>query len=156
VRHHGRGDRGLFWFTIRYIFHLRNIEAYFLRPFYNPQTFTINRVFHGTSVAVLTTLGSTASRLCRKKWTIQAEHLPGYGSGLRDHRILAAAEVYGAQLLSSQYQFRLTKSKTHSAMWRRLRAASAHKAISLTLLIAPWVRAWERNSEQPACFMGWT
>ena len=47
-----------FWYTIRYIFHLPQYpEAYFLRPFYNPQTFSINGVFHGTSVAVLTYIG---------------------------------------------------------------------------------------------------
>src|SRR6202041_1432403 len=45
-----------FWYTIRYIFRLPQYpEAYFLRPFYNPQTFTVSRVFHGIAGGVLMT-----------------------------------------------------------------------------------------------------
>jgi putrescine importer len=47
----------LFCYTIRYIFHLSQYpEAYFLRPFYNPETITIS--------------ASMAFRHCRKKWKI--------------------------------------------------------------------------------------
>lgn len=91
-----------FWYTIRYIFHLPQYpEAYFLRPFYNPQTFTINRVFHGTSVAVLTYIGfdgiSTLSEEVEnpKRNIFLATVLVCVVTGL-----LASAEVYGAQLLS--------------------------------------------------------
>ena len=97
-----------FWYTIRYIFHLPQYpEAYFLRPFYNPQTFTINRVFHGTSVAVLTYIGfdgiSTLSEEVDnpKRNIFLATVLVCVITGF-----LAAAEVYGAQLLSSQYYSR--------------------------------------------------
>src|SRR5882672_4665495 len=96
-----------FWFTIRYIFHLPQYpEAYFLRPFYNPQTFTFNRVFHGTSVAVLSYIGfdgiSTLSEEVDnpKRNIFLATVLVCVMTGF-----LAAAEVYGAQLLSSQYIF---------------------------------------------------
>ena len=91
-----------FWYTIRYIFHLPQYpEAFFLRPFYNPQTFTVNRVFHGTSVAVLTYIGfdgiSTLSEEVEnpKKNIFLATVLVCVITGF-----LAAAEVYGAQLLS--------------------------------------------------------
>jgi amino acid transporter len=91
-----------FWYTIRYIFHLPQYpEAFFLRPFYNPQTFTVNRVFHGTSVAVLTYIGfdgiSTLSEEVEnpKKNIFLATVLVCVVTGF-----LAAAEVYGAQLLS--------------------------------------------------------
>jgi putrescine importer len=91
-----------FWYTIRYIFHLPQFpEAYFLRPFYNPQTFTINRVFHGTSVAVLTYIGfdgiSTLSEEVDnpKRNIFLATVMVCLITGL-----LASAEVYGAQLLS--------------------------------------------------------
>ena len=96
-----------FWCTIRYIFHLPQYpEAYFLRPFYNPETFTINGVFHGTSVAVLTYIGfdgiSTLSEEVEnpKRNIFLATVLVCVVTGL-----LAAAEVYGAQLLSRQYMF---------------------------------------------------
>jgi amino acid transporter len=91
-----------FWYTIRYIVHLPQYpEAFFLRPFYNPQTFTVNRVFHGTSVAVLTYIGfdgiSTLSEEVEnpKKNIFLATVLVCVITGF-----LAAAEVYGAQLLS--------------------------------------------------------
>jgi amino acid transporter len=57
-----------FWYTIRHIFNLPQYpEAYFLRPFYHPETFTINRIFHGTSVAALTYMGLAGFRLCRRR-----------------------------------------------------------------------------------------
>ena len=91
-----------FWYTIRYIFHLPQYpEASFLRPFYNPETFTVSRVFHGTSVAVLTYIGfdgiSTLSEEVEnpKRNIFLATVLVCVVTGF-----LAAAEVYGAQLLS--------------------------------------------------------
>ncbi len=78
-----------FWYTIRYIFHLPQYpEAYFLRPFYNPQTFTIGRVFHGTSVAVLTYIGFDGiSTLSEEVENPRSEYFSGDGAGVRDHRI---------------------------------------------------------------------
>jgi putrescine importer len=94
-----------FWYTIRFIFHLPQYpEAYFLRPFYNPETFTVSRVFHGTSVAVLTYIGfdgiSTLSEEVDnpKRNIFLATVFVCVITG-----ILAAAEVYGAQLLSLQH-----------------------------------------------------
>jgi len=91
-----------FWYTIRYIFHLPQYpESFFLRPFYNPQTFTVGRVFHGTSVAVLTYIGfdgiSTLSEEVDnpKRNIFLATVLVCLITG-----VLASAEVYGAQLLS--------------------------------------------------------
>jgi len=91
-----------FWYTIRYIFHIPQFpESYFLRPFFNPKTFTVNRVFHGTSVAVLTYIGfdgiSTLSEEVDnpKRNILVATVLVCLITG-----VLASAEVYGAQLLS--------------------------------------------------------
>jgi len=91
-----------FWYTIRYIFHIPQFpESFFLRPFFNPQTFTVSRVFHGTSVAVLTYIGfdgiSTLSEEVDnpKRNIFLATVLVCVITG-----VLAAAEVYGAQLLS--------------------------------------------------------
>ena len=78
-----------FWYTIRYIFHLPQYpEAYFLRPFYNPETFTINRVFHAHLGG-----GPYLHRVRRnfdfvgRGGQSQAEHFPGNRTGLRDYRI---------------------------------------------------------------------
>jgi len=91
-----------FWYTIRYIFRLPQYpESFFLLPFFNPQTFTVNRVFHGTSVAVLTYIGfdgiSTLSEEVDnpKRNIFLATVMVCLITGL-----LASAEVYGAQLLS--------------------------------------------------------
>ena len=128
-----------FWYTIRYIFHLPQYpEAYFLRPFYNPQTFTINRVFHGTSVAVLTYIGfdgiSTLSEEVEnpKRNIFLATVLVCVITGF-----LAAAEVYGVQLLSRQYIF--PASEVENAFSHVAAIAGGDllmKIVSLTLLIA--------------------
>ena len=94
-----------FWYTVRYIFHLPQYpRSFFLHPFYNPETFTVNRAFHGTSVAVLTYIGfdgiSTLSEEVEnpKRNIFLATVLVCLVTG-----ILASAEVYGAQLLSYQH-----------------------------------------------------
>jgi putrescine importer len=128
-----------FWYTIRYIFHLPQYpEAYFLRPFYNPETFTINRVFHGTSVAVLTYIGfdgiSTLSEEVEnpRRNIFLATVLVCIITGF-----LAAAEVYGAQLLSSQYIFGVSEvENAFSHVAAIAGGAVLTKVISLTLLIA--------------------
>jgi amino acid transporter len=128
-----------FWYTIRYVFHLPQYpEAYFLRPFYNPKTFSVNRLFHGTSVAVLTYIGfdgiSTLSE--------EVEN-PGRNIFLATVLVcvttgfLASAEVYSAQLLSSQYIFGVTEvENAFSHVAAIAGGALLTKAISLTLLIA--------------------
>jgi putrescine importer len=128
-----------FWYTIRYIFHLPQFpEAYFLRPFYNPETFTVSRVFHGTSVAVLTYIGfdgiSTLSEEVEnpKRNIFLATVLVCVITGF-----LAAAEVYGAQLLSSQYLF--SAAEVENAFSHVAAIAGGPlltKVISLTLLVA--------------------
>jgi putrescine importer len=128
-----------FWYTVRYIFHLPQYpEAYFLRPFYNPETFTINRVFHGTSVAVLTYIGfdgiSTLSEEVDnpKRNIFLATVLVCVITGF-----LAAAEVYGAQLLSPQYIFSSAEvENAFSHVAAIAGGALMTKAISITLLIA--------------------
>jgi amino acid transporter len=128
-----------FWYTIRHIFHLPQYpEAYFLRPFYNPKTFTINRIFHGTSVAVLTYIGfdgiSTLSEEVEnpRRNIFLATVLVCIVTGF-----LAAAEVYGVQLLSRQYIF--PQSEVENAFSHVAAIAGGvvlTKVISLTLLIA--------------------
>ena len=128
-----------FWYTIRYIFHLPQYpEAYFLRPFYNPETFSINGVFHGTSVAVLTYIGfdgiSTLSEEVEnpKRNIFLATVLVCVITGF-----LAAAEVYGAQLLSSQYLFGASEvENAFSHVAAIAGGALMTKLISVTLLVA--------------------
>ena len=128
-----------FWFTIRYIFHLPQYpEAYFLRPFFNPETFTVSRVFHGTSVAVLTYIGfdgiSTLSEEVDnpKRNIFLATVLVCVMTGF-----LAAAEVYGAQLLSSQYIFGVSEVENAFSHVAAIAGGPVlAKVISLTLLVA--------------------
>lgn len=131
-----------FWYTIRYILHLPQYpESYFLRPFFNPETFTISRVFHGTSVAVLTYIGfdaiSTLSEEVEnpKRNIFLATVLVCVITGF-----LAAAEVYGAQLLSPQYIFGTGGSTEEVNAFSHVAAiaggALLAKVISVTLLIA--------------------
>jgi len=91
-----------FWYTVRYIFRLPQYpEAFFLRPFFNPQTFTVNRVFHGTSVAVLTYIGFDGiSTLSEEVDNPRRNILLATVAVCIITGLLASAEVYGAQLLS--------------------------------------------------------
>ena len=134
-----------FWYTIRYIFHLPQYpESYFLHPFYNPQTFTVNRVFHGTSVAVLTYIGfdgiSTLSEEVDnpKRNIFLATVLVCLITGL-----LASAEVYGAQLLSFHHfgtDFGVFSQFGDENVFSHVAGIAGGvlmtKVISLTLLIA--------------------
>ena len=134
-----------FWYTFRYIFHLPQYpEAYFLRPFYNPETFTISRVFHGTSVAVLTYIGfdgiSTLSEEVEnpRRNIFLATVLVCVITGF-----LAAAEVYGAQLLSLQHfgrDFGVFSEFGDENVFSHVAGIAGGvlmtKVISLTLLIA--------------------
>ena len=128
-----------FWYTIRYILHLQHYpEGYFLRPFYNPETFTMNRLFHGTSVAVLTYIGfdgiSTLSEEVEnpRRNILLATVLVCVICGF-----LAAAEVYGVQLLSPQYFFRANEVEIAFSHVAGIAGGPLlAKAISLTVLIA--------------------
>jgi amino acid transporter len=128
-----------FWYTLRYIFHLPQYpHAYFLRPFYNPETFTISRVFHGTSVAVLTYIGfdgiSTLSEEVDnpRRNIFLATVLVCVVTGF-----LAAAEVYSAQLLSKQYFFPANEvENAFSHVAAIAGGVLLTKVISMTLLVA--------------------
>ena len=121
-----------FWYTIRYIFHLPQYpEAYFLRPFYNPQTFHhqpriprhvgggahlywIRRHFHAVG----------------RSGKSQAQHFPGDRAGMRDYGISgvgrglrrAIAELTTISVRTSA-SFRNLETRTYSAMSPGLRAA---------------------------------
>jgi putrescine importer len=134
-----------FWYTFRYIFGLPQFpEVYFLRPFYNPETFTVSRVFHGTSVAVLTYIGfdgiSTLSEEVEnpKRNIFLATVLVCVITGF-----LAAAEVYGAQLLSLSHfgkDFGIFSEFGDENVFSHVAGIAGGvlmtKAISITLLIA--------------------
>src|SRR5260370_1869152 len=50
-----------FGFVIRFLLGLHEYGAgFFSRPFYDPATFNLNSIFHGTSIAVLTYIGFDA------------------------------------------------------------------------------------------------
>ena len=153
-----------FWYTIRYIFHLPQFpEAFFLHPFYNPQTFTISRVFHGTSVAVLTYIGfdgiSTLSEEVDnpKRNIFLATVLVCVVTGF-----LAAAEVYGAQLLSYAHfgrDFGVFSEFGDENVFSHVAGIAGGvlmtKAISITLLIATVGSGMGLNSVRRDYFMAW-
>ena len=128
-----------FWYTLRYVLDLPQYpDAYFLRPFYDPETFSLSGVFHGTSVAVLTYIGfdgiSTLSEEVEnpRRNILLATVLVCLLAGL-----LSALEVYGAQLLSAQSFF--PDDEIEIAFIRVSAIAGGPmlaKLISLTLLIA--------------------
>src|SRR5260370_10760125 len=90
-----------FGFLIRFLFGLHQYGAgFFFHPFYNPATFNLNSIFHGTSIAVLTYIGfdaiSTFSEEVEnpRRNILLATVLVCLVTG-----VLSSLEVYAAQLV---------------------------------------------------------
>jgi len=126
-------------FAARHIFGLSDKpDGYFLRPFYDPETFSPGVLFHGTSVAVLTYIGfdgiSTLSEEVEnpRRNILLATVLVCLVAG-----VLSALEVYGAQLLDPRTFF--PESEVEIAFIHVAAIAGGpllSKVISLTLLVA--------------------
>jgi putrescine importer len=87
--------------TVRFVMNLEHVDAaYFLRPFYDPKTFSVSAVSTGTSLAVLTYIGfdgiSTLSEEVKnpRRNILLATVLVCLIIG-----VLSAIEVYAAQLV---------------------------------------------------------
>src|SRR6516162_11479919 len=96
-----------FAYVARFLLRLHSYEAgYFSTPFYNPKTFDLNMVFHGTSIAVLTYIGfdaiSTFSEEVEnpKRNILLATVLVCVVTG-----VLASIQVYAAQLVWPETTF---------------------------------------------------
>src|ERR1700682_5472613 len=90
-----------FGFVIRFLLGLHEYGAgFFSRPFYDPATFNLNSIFHGTSIAVLTYIGfdaiSTFSEEVEnpRRNVLLATVLVCVVTG-----VLSSLEVYAAQLV---------------------------------------------------------
>ena len=90
-----------FAYVIRFLIQLHNYgPGFFSKPFYDPATFNLNLIFHGTSIAVLTYIGfdaiSTFSEEVEnpRKNILLATVLVCVVTG-----VLASLEVYAAQLV---------------------------------------------------------
>src|SRR6266480_2005839 len=90
-----------FGFVIRFLLGLHEYGAgFFSRPFYDPATFNLNSIFHGTSIAVLTYIGfdgiSTFSEEVEnpRRNILLATVLVCVVTG-----VLSSLEVYAAQLV---------------------------------------------------------
>ena len=90
-----------FAFVIRFLIQLHNYgPGFFSKPFYDPATFNLNLIFHGTSIAVLTYIGfdaiSTFSEEVEnpRRNILLATVLVCVVTG-----VLASLEVYAAQLV---------------------------------------------------------
>jgi putrescine importer len=90
-----------FAYVVRFLIQLHNYgPGFFSKPFYDPATFNLNLIFHGTSIAVLTYIGfdaiSTFSEEVEnpRKNILLATVLVCVVTG-----VLASLEVYAAQLV---------------------------------------------------------
>jgi amino acid transporter len=126
--------------TVRYVMGLPNLNAaFFTRPFYDPQTFTFQRIATGTSLAVLTYIGfdgiSTLSEEVRnpRRNILIATVLICLIIG-----VLSAVEVYAAQLVQPATQ-RFSEQDVESAyayVAGRAGGLWLFHAINLTLIVA--------------------
>lgn len=124
--------------TIRYVLGLpeRGSEL-FLRPFYDPKTFSLSAVFTGTSIAVLTYIGfdgiSTLSEEVHnpRRNILLATVLTCLITG-----VLASLEVYAAQLIWPQSIPFPDVDTAYSYVGRRAGGALLFHLVNFTLLVA--------------------
>ncbi len=125
--------------VIQYVWRLHHHgPGFFTQPFYNPQTFSISRLFAGTSVAVLSYIGfdgvSTLSEEAEnpRRNILLATVLLCLIAGL-----LSALEVYAAQLVWGAKQFPLNQVESAFAtIAHRAGGVVLFQLINFTLLIA--------------------
>jgi putrescine importer len=124
--------------VLRTLWLVHHSPAYFVRPFYDPQTFRISSVFAGTSVAVLTYIGfdavSTLSEEAEnpRRTILQAVVLVCLITG-----VLSSVEVYAAQLVWGAKTF--PKNGVESAFALVAQKAGGlllFQVINFTLLLA--------------------
>ncbi len=121
--------------AVRYIFHLPNVA--FLRPFYDPASFSWRAVSTGTSIAVLTFIGfdaiSTLSEEVRnpRRNILLATVLTCLITGL-----LATLEVYAGQLVWPDYRAYPDVDTAFVAVAGRAGGAVLFQVVNLTLLVA--------------------
>lgn len=125
--------------VIRYVWGLHTYgPGFFARPFYDPSTFSSTRVFHGTSIAVLTYIGfdgiSTLSEEVEnpRRNILLATVLVCIITG-----VLSSLEVYAAQLVWGSQPF--PADKVESAFPLIALQAGGHFLfflLNLTILIA--------------------
>ncbi len=125
--------------VIRYVWGLHTYgPGFFSRPFYNPETFGVSRLFTGTSVAVLTYIGfdgiSTLSEEAEnpRRNILFATVLVCLITGL-----LSSLEVYGAQLVWGAEPFPSNQVESAFALIsRQAGGIILYHVINFTLLIA--------------------
>lgn len=124
--------------TVRFVGSLPNLEAsYFLRPFYDPNTFSIGSLSTGTSIAVLTYIGfdaiSTLSEEVRnpRRNILLATVLVCLLTG-----ILSAIEVYAAQIVWPHGEKFPDVDTAYVHVAGRAGGIWLFHAINLTLLVA--------------------
>src|SRR5271169_5240338 len=128
-----------FGFVIRFLLGLHQYGAgFFSQPFYNPATFNLNSIFHGTSIAVLTYIGfdaiSTFSEEVEnpRKNILLATVLVCLVTG-----VLSSFEVYAAQLVWGSQPF--PAAKVESAFPLVAQQAGGYflfQLVNFTILIA--------------------
>jgi putrescine importer len=124
--------------TVRYVLGLpQRGSALFLTPFYNPETFSLQAVFTGTSIAVLTYIGfdgiSTLSEEVRnpRKNILLATVLVCLITG-----VLASLEVYAAQLIWPQSMPFPDVDTAYSFVAGRAGGFWLFQLVNFTLLVA--------------------
>ncbi len=119
----------------RYLMHQHGVA--WVRPFYDPATFSLSRVSTGTSVAVLTYIGfdgiSTLSEEARnpRRNILLATVLTCLITG-----VLASAEVYAGQLVWPDFRHYPDVDTAFSWVARRAGGPVLFQVVNLTLLVA--------------------
>src|SRR5437660_9850865 len=121
-----------FGFVIRFLLGLHEYGAgFFSRPFYDPSTFNLNSIFHGTSIAVLTYIGFDAiSTFSEEVENLRRNVLLATVLVCVVTGVLSSLEVYAAELVWGSKPF--TAEQAESAF--RLVAMQAGGSCVLQLM----------------------
>ncbi len=126
------------WYAVRYVLAMPSLNAeFFLRPFYNPKTFSASRVATGTSIAALTYIGFDAiSTLSEEVENPRRNILLATVLVCLLTGIFSAIEVYAAQLVWPPGLKFPDVDTAYVHVAGRMGGIVLFQAVNLTLLVA--------------------
>ncbi len=126
------------WYAVRYVLAMPSLDAaFFLRPFYNPKTFSVGAVATGTSIAALTYIGFDAiSTLSEEVENPRRNILLATVLVCLLTGIFSAIEVYAAQLVWPPGLKFPDVDTAYVHVAGRMGGIVLFQAVNLTLLVA--------------------
>jgi len=146
-----------FGYAVAYLLHQPALSgADFLRPFYDPKTFSVGALSSGTAIAVLTYIGfDGVSTLSEEVENPQRNILLATVLTCLITGVLASLEVYAGQLIWPDFHHYPDVDTAFVYVAARAGGMFLFTIMNLALLVATLARVSDRNSEPPGFCTAW-